>query len=380
MNHSLRFILFFGIVSLFGDMTYEGARSLIGPFLSSLGATGFIVGFVTGLGGFIGYSLRLIAGWVTDKTQQYWLLTGVGYAINLLAVPLLGLAGNWEFAAVLIVTERLGKGIRKPPGDAMLSFAAKKLGRGWGFGIHEAMDQIGAILGPVIVMLVQAWKGSYALTFGILAVPAICSLAVLAAARWTYPHPEKLEAATQEIKEGNFPKIYWIYLAAVSLVAFGVVDFPLIAYHLQETRAVETPLIPLFYALAMGIEGIAALIFGRLFDKIGLGVLIFAASLSAFFAPFAFAGGIWLPIVGVVLWALGMGTQESIVRAAVAQWIGMKKRASAYGILNMSIGVFGLLGGSALGALYDLSPVYLMAASVLIQLASIPLFIKVKNG
>lgn len=380
MSRSLRFILIFGIVSLFGDITYEGARSLIGPFLSTLGASGFIVGFVTGLGGFVGYGFRLFSGWLSDKTKQYWLITGIGYVINLIAVPLLGLAGNWEMAAILIVTERLGKGIRKPPRDAMLSYAAKETGSGWGFGIHEAMDQIGAILGPLIVMVVQAWKGSYALSFGLLAIPACCALAVLAVARFLYPHPETLEAKHLEFKQGKFPRVYWTYIAAVSLIAFGFVDFPLIAYHLHQTSAIQTEYIPLFYAVAMAVEGIGALVFGKLFDKIGFGVLIFAASLSAFFAPFAFASGIWLPLVGVILWALGMGTQESIVRAAVSSWIGPDKRATAYGILNMSVGVFGLLGGSLLGALYDWSPVYLMIVSVLIQLASIPFFIKVKHG
>lgn len=380
MSRSFLFIVLMGIVSLFGDMTYEGGRSILGPFLSSLGASGFIVGFVTGLGELAGYGLRYVSGFLTDQTKRYWLIAGIGYVVNLIAVPLLGLAGNWEIAGALIVAERMGKGLRKPPRDAMLSFAAKETGRGWGFGLHEAFDQVGAILGPLLVTAIQAWKGSYEWSFGVLAIPALCALAVFFTARLSFLHPQKLEKQSEPIRrEGKFPKAFWIYVAACSLMAFGYADFPLIAFHLEEFQAIPTSWIPIFYAIAMAVDGIAAFVFGKLYDLKGIQVLFFAALLSAGFAPFAFSEGWVLPLIGIVMWGIGMGTQESIMRAAIPHWIGKEKRATAYGIFNLYFGVSWFLGGSILGALYDLSPVYLMIFSVILQVASLPLFLRLKH-
>jgi MFS family permease len=379
MSRPLYFILLMGIVSLFGDMTYEGGRSLIGPFLSSLGATGFIVGFVTGLAELVGYGLRYASGFLSDKTKQYWMITGIGYGINLIAVPLLGLANHWEMAAFLIVAERLGKGIRKPPRDAMLSYAAKSVGSGWAFGLHEAMDQMGAVMGPLIVMGIQAWKGSYGWTFGSLAIPALCAMIVFLFARLSFPHPQELEIAIPQPKQTHFPKGYWIYIAAVSLIALGFADFPLIAFHLEQFHDVSTPFIPLLYAIAMAIEGIAALICGKLYDQKGVQVLVWATLLSAFFAPFAFSNGVVFPVIGIVLWAIGMGTQESVMRAVITKWVHSEQRATGYGIFNLFFGIFWFLGSAAMGALYDFSVAYLMLLSVIAQLASVPFFMRLKN-
>ena len=146
-----KFIILLGVVSLLSDICYEGARSISGPFLGTLQASAMVVGVVAGLGEFIGYALRLGSGYLADRTGKYWPITFVGYALNLFAVPLLALAGRWEIAALLLLLERLGKAVRTPARDAMLSHAATQVGRGWGFGFHEAMDQIGAVSGPLMV-------------------------------------------------------------------------------------------------------------------------------------------------------------------------------------------------------------------------------------
>ena len=184
---AFRFVLMLGMVSLFGDMTYEGARSISGPYLGLLGASGAVVGITSGLGEFIGYGLRLISGRLSDRTRRYWAFTILGYAINLLAVPALALTGSWQLAAVLLVTERIGKGIRKPAVDSMLSHAASRVGRGWGFGLHEAMDQIGAIAGPLIIAYVLASGGTYSHSFAILLIPAVAALVFLLIGRFQYP-------------------------------------------------------------------------------------------------------------------------------------------------------------------------------------------------
>jgi len=210
-----QFIILVGVVSLFSDMTYEGARSISGPFLGSLQASATVVGVVAGLGEFIGYALRLASGYLTDRLGKYWLITFWGYAVNLFAVPLLALAGSWEMAALLLLLERLGKAIRTPARDAMLSHAAAEVGRGRGFGFHEAMDQVGAVLGPLIIAVVLYFQGGYRTGFAVLLGPALLALVVIIIAARLYPHPQHLELGVPRLETGGFKRPYWLYVAAV---------------------------------------------------------------------------------------------------------------------------------------------------------------------
>jgi len=375
----LKFVVLLGVVSLFADMTYEGARSITGPYLAILGASATAVGIVAGFGELIGYALRLVSGYISDRTGKYWTVTLFGYFINLLAVPLLALAGSWEVAAFLMITERMGKAIRNPSRDAMLSHATQSIGRGWGFGLHEAMDQIGAILGPLIVATVLYLNGGYRISFAILLVPALLALAVLLVARALYPRPRDLEAVTVELKTKGFSRIFWLYLAAVSLIAAGYVDFPLISYHFEKLSIVSKIWIPVFYAVAMGVDALSALFFGRLFDRVGLSILIVVSLLSSLFAPLVFLGGFYLALIGMALWGVGMGAQESIMRAAIAGMVPMDKRSTAYGIFNAVFGLFWFLGSALMGVLYDVSIPSLIVFSVVMQLASVPLFVLIRK-
>ncbi|NCO40139.1 MAG: MFS transporter [Armatimonadetes bacterium CG_4_10_14_3_um_filter_66_18] len=374
---AVRFVVLLGVVSLFADATYEGARSIAGPYLALLGASGTVVGFVAGFGELVGYGLRLVSGYLSDRTRRYWAITLVGYTVNLLAVPFLALAGRWEIAAALLIGERVGKALRNPPRDAMLSYATKETGRGWGFGLHEALDQIGAVIGPLIVTAVIASRRGYPVAFALLAIPAVLALSTLLAARWLYPRPQDLETATPELKTAGFPRAYWTYLAAVALVAAGYADFPLIAYHFGKASTVPTTWIPLLYAVAMGVDGLAALLFGRWFDRAGIPILAAVALLSALFAPLVFSGGFALALLGMALWGLGMGAQESVLRAAIAGMVAPERRGSAYGIFNTGYGLFWFLGSAVMGMLYDVSLPALIAFSVVVQLAAAPLFLVV---
>ncbi len=371
---AIRFVVLLGLVSLFADVTYEGARSIAGPYLALLGASGTVVGIVAGFGELIGYGVRLVSGYLSDRTRRYWTITLVGYTVNLLAVPLLALAGRWEVAAALLIAERFGKALRTPARDAMLSYATKTTGRGWGFGLHEAMDQIGAVLGPVIVTVVLAARNNYPAAFAVLAIPAVLALTMLLTARRLYPRPQDLEPMARQLKTAGLSRPYSIYLAAVALVAAGYVDFPLIAYHFEKAASVPDTWVPLLYAVAMGVDAIAALLFGRWFDRVGIPILMLAALLSASFAPLVFLGDFALALAGMVLWGIGMGAQESILRAAIAEMVSPERRGSAYGIFNMGYGIFWFLGSALMGVLYDLSLPMLIAFSVIMQLASIPLF------
>jgi len=374
------FVILIGIVSLFGDMTYEGARSINGQYLAILGATGTIVGIVAGLGELLGYSFRLVSGYVSDKTGKYWLVTFVGYFLNLFAVPLLAIAGNWPLAASLMVLERFGKAIRTPARDAMLSYATKETGRGWGFGLHEAMDQIGAIIGPLIVSCILYFKGSFQASYAVLLIPAICAMAILAIARMLYPRPQDLEIETIHIKKEGFTKKYWLYILAISCVAAGYVDFPLIAFNFQKVAIISEVWIPIFFSISMASAGVAALICGRLYDKIGFSVLIYVTAISSLFVPLVFLDGFFLPLIGMILWGIGIGTQESIMRAVVANMVQMNKRGTAYGMLNIWFGIFWFLGSALMGFLYDISLLSLIIFSLGIQLTAIPILFAVKKA
>ncbi len=371
------FVILIGFVSLFADMTYEGARSVAGPYLAVLGANATVVGFVAGAGELIGYGFRLIFGYLSDRTRRYWFITITGYAINLLAVPLLALSGNWLIAAFLIMSERMGKAIRTPARDAMLSHAVHEIGAGWGFGLHEAMDQIGAMVGPLIVTLVLAVRHSYRSGFAVLLIPAFLALGTLVAARKLYPKPHDLEISQIHINEKKFSGVFWLYVAAASLIAAGYADFPLIAFHFEKTRVVPDLWIPIFYSISMGVAALAAIVFGKSFDRWGISVIILSVMLSLFFAPFVFLGGFWFGMIGMALWGVGMGAHESVMRAAVSQMVQIERRATAFGVFNGFYGIFWFLGSLAIGFFYDRSVSAVIWLSVILQLIAIPFLIAV---
>lgn len=375
---AVRFVVLLGVVSLLADTTYEGARSITGPFLATLGASGTVVGIVAGVGELAGYVVRLVSGRVSERTGRLWDVALSGYAVNLVAVPLLALAGHWPAAATLMMAERVGKGVRVPPRDTMLSHATHEMGRGWGFGLHEAMDQTGAVLGPLLVALVIATRGSYRTGFALLVVPALLALVVLATGRVRYPNPQIFEAVHHAGRAGAaYPKVFWVYLGAAGLFAAGFADFALVAFHFQRSGVFGPGAIALVYALAMGVDAAAALVLGRLFDRVGLLALAGAGLLAAFFAPLVFYGGTALAVAGMALWGIGMGAQESIMRAAVASMVGPDRRAGAYGVFNTGFGLAWFAGSILIGVLYDHSLAGLVAFSMVTQLAALPVLVAI---
>jgi MFS family permease len=376
---AMRFIILLGVVSLFGDMTYEGARSITGPYLGVLGASATIVGIVAGFGELLGYAMRLFSGWLTDRTQRYWAITIAGYALNLFAVPLLALASRWELAAALIIIERIGRAIRTPGRDAMLSHAASRTGLGWGFGVHEAMDQTGAVIGPLLVAAVLYFKYGYATAFGILLLPAVIAMAVVFAAKVFFPRPREFDLAPPNLHATGFERSYWIYMAAVALIGAGYADFALIGYHFGHAAILSAALIPTLYALAMASDAAASLVLGHLFDRRGIVVVIASTLLAALASPLVFLGGETAAFIGMALWGIGMGAQESIMRAVVAGMTTPDRRATAFGILNAVFGVAWFVGSVALGILYDHSVTAVALVSLTLQLSAIPLLLLLTN-
>ncbi|MEN9255219.1 MAG: MFS transporter, partial [Gloeomargarita sp. SZTDM-1c_bins_89] len=343
---ALRFIVLLGMVSLCADATYEGARSITGAYLAVLGASGTVVGLVAGAGELIAHGLRLGVGFLSDRTRQYWRITTLGYAVNTAVVPLMALAGRWEVLAGLMLGERMGKAVRTPPRDVLLSHGAMRVGKGLGFGLHEAMDQIGAVAGPLLVTWALGRWGRYPPGFLVLLLPAVLGMVVLLLTQKLYPNPRDLELTTPAGPAQGLPRAFWVYLGAVALIAAGFMDFPLIGFHLQRTGAATLGDLSLLYAWAMGVDALAALVFGYWFDHIGVLTLVFAVVLSCGFAPLLLllpVQGMWL---GMTLWGIGMGAQESVLKAVVAGMIPPERRGAAYGLFNTGYGLAWFVGSA----------------------------------
>lgn len=396
ISQAMLFIVFFGIVSLFSDMTHEGASSIRGAYLTILGASAGAIGFVSGLGELIGYSMRYVFGRIADKRKNYWFMTIFGYVIDVLAVPALALVGEngWIAAAILLIIQRMGKAIKKPAKDTIMSFAASQEGVGKSFGIQEMLDQIGAFLGPVLLYLVMLFKTTgttfeiYSTCFAVLAIPGAITIIMLLITRKKFPNPENFEPEAKEFVPFEMKKSFKYYIMGISLFAFGFIDYSLVIMHisrnftsiaggLAETSSIiNSGTIPLLYAGAMLVDAVAALVFGYMYDKKGVKVLVLSTIISAPFSAFVFLGK-YVPMVifGVVLWGIGMGAQESILKAAVTTMVPKSSRATGYGIFECSFGIFWFLGSWLLGVLYDVSVPIMVVVSVVAQIAAIPMYI-----
>lgn len=397
ISQAMLFIVFFGIVSLFSDMTHEGASSIRGAYLTILGASAGAIGFVSGLGELIGYSMRYVFGRIADKRKNYWFMTIFGYVIDVLAVPALALVGEngWIAAAILLIIQRMGKAIKKPAKDTIMSFAASQEGVGKSFGIQEMLDQIGAFLGPVLLYLVMLFKTTgttfeiYSTCFAVLAIPGAITIIMLLITRKKFPNPENFEPEAKEFVPFEMKKSFKYYIMGISLFAFGFIDYSLVIMHisrnftsiaggLAETSSIiNSGTIPLLYAGAMLVDAVAALVFGYMYDKKGVKVLVLSTIISAPFSAFVFLGkSVPMVIFGVVLWGIGMGAQESILKAAVTTMVPKNSRATGYGIFECSFGIFWFLGSWLLGVLYDVSVPIMVVVSVVAQIAAIPMYLK----
>ncbi len=385
VSGAMAFITLMGIVSLFSDMTHEGARSVLGEYLNLTGASAATIGFVSGVGELCGYSLRLISGFVADKTKKYWTLVIAGYTMQVIAIPLLALVpeNGWIIACGLVIMERIGKAIKKPAKNTLVSFAASEVGVGKGFAYQEFLDQLGAFLGPVMLFVIGLIKGTenlfatYRLCFAVLGIPALITILLVVFSKIKYPNPEMFEKEKEETDgKFHFGKSFIYYMIAICLFAFGFADFTLITLHAAKTQLFPDASLSLLYAAAMAVDAFAALFFGWLFDKIGLKTLIWSTLCSAGFAYFVFMGTSQVMIaIGILLWGIGMGAQESIMKAATSQIIPRQMRSTGFGIFETGFGIAWFLGSWLLGVLYDISPVYLIIVSVAAQLAAIVFYL-----
>lgn len=390
------FIILFGIVSLFSDMTHEGASSIRGAYLSLLGASPGTIGFISGLGELIGYSMRYVFGRITDRTHKYWTMTIFGYILDILAVPALALVGEhgWIAASILLVIQRMGKAIKKPAKDTIMSFAASGEGVGKSFGIQELLDQIGAFLGPVLLYVVMLFKteGStfeiYKTCFAFLLIPGLITIIMLFVTKYKFPNPEHFEPEPKEYIPFKLKDKFIYYIIGISLFAFGFIDYALIVMHISKTfgalsqgvvtsSLINSETIPLLYAGAMLVDAIAAMVFGYMYDRNGVKALVLSTIISAPFGVFIFTKTTTASIfIGLALWGVGMGAQESILKAAVTSIVPKQSRATGYGIFECSFGVFWFLGSALMGVLYEKNIMLMVFVSIIAQLLAIPFYLK----
>ncbi len=368
-------VILFGIISLLSDFTYEGARSIIGQFLEVLHASPVWVGLSAGAGEFLGFLIRLPAGLVIDKTKKYWEFVFLGYAINLFSIPFLAFANFWGIAVILVFLERIGKGIRTPARDTLLSYCAERLGKARVFAIHESMDQIGAVLGPLFVsflFLFDSYRYKHAFLF--LGIPALGVMILLGLGMRYYP-AEKLKEfslSIPRIKRERFEKVFWFYVLAMGLFSAGIMDFPLIAYYFKEHAIFREALIPVIYTVAMLSDAVMSLIMGYFYDRAGWKAFVLCFFLSGI-APFLFLlckKGL-IVLIGIILWSIGIAVQESISKAHLLNFLPEEKRATGFGIFHAIQGLSWFLGSAVIGFLYEIDikfSVYFIATTQILSL------------
>ena len=387
---ALRLILLFGLISLLGDVIYEGARGVNGPYLETLGASAAVVGLVAGLGELLGYLIRLVSGYFSDKTRAHWVFTIVGYSF-LMVIPMLALTGVWQFAAIFMVLERIGKGIRSPAKDTILSQATKQVGTGFGFAIVEFLDQIGATIGPLIFTFFFMSIGpgnksvvDYQHGYSLMWFPFVVLMMVLFTAFFLVKNPEELENdVIKKPQPDRITRTFWLYCIFTFITTLGFLNFAIVGYHLKAHSIVTDAQIPLLYALAMAVDAVIGLIIGKWYDRLkirfdnehaGLLLLIILPLFTAALPLFTLSYHISFIITGVVLWGIVMGTHETIMKAGIADITSIRKRGTGYGIFNMMYGIAIFIGSAAAGFLYDYSINLLITLMVVVELAAVPVF------
>lgn len=373
-----RFVTTFGVISMLADIVYEGARSITGPLLASLGASALVVGVVTGIGEAAALALRLVSGPLTDRTRKFWAWTISGYALTVVTVPFLGVSSVLWIAATLVIAERVGKAVRSPAKDTLLSHATAVTGRGKGFAVHEAMDQIGAITGPLLVAgMLALTHVNYLPTFAILALPGGATLLLLFWLRRRVPHPERYEhddyirGAADRPHKLSLPLSFWLYSGFTAITMIGFATFGVLSFHMVQRGVLPVPAVPIVYAAAMAADAVAALLSGWAYDRVGPKSLAALPIVGATVPMLAFTDSLPGIVLGALLWGATVGIQESTLRAVVADLVPPPRRATAYGVYAAVLGTATAIGGALTGYLYGVSIPMLIAVVGVIQLVAL---------
>lgn len=366
---ALSIVIMFGIISMLGDMVHESARSVNGQYLSLVGVTAAQIGLVYGIGEFLGYALRLLAGSLLDRTGKHWLFMFIGYGLHIV-IPFMGVTQNWNFLLVFILLERIGKALRSPAKDTILSGVSEnQVGLGFAFGLQEALDQIGAFVGPLIFTAVFYILGKngineFQMGYQLLVIPFIILMLFLAFVYRKFTTNNLRPVPPKGVASNRLQPVFWIYSIFTFFAAFGLLNFSLIGYHLKVQGIVSDAMIPILYAGAMAVDALIAVVIGKMYDRLkvstgkktgGVSILFIIPAMTFALPLLTLSHSVVLIVIGMVLMGIVLGTHETIMRSAIADLTPFHKRGLGYGLFNTFYGLALLLGSSLMGYLYDLN-------------------------
>jgi MFS family permease len=376
-------IMLMGVVSMLGDIVYESGRGIAPDYLYFLGASAFLVGLTSGIGELVGYGMRLVSGPLADRSHMYWLFIFLGYGM-ILAIPLMGLTNSIWLVMVLVIAERLGKALRSPSRDAVVSVVSKGMGSGKAFGLHEFIDQIGAVAGPAFLGLMMIWTvNNFSLSLQSLFPFYLLMMGVLFL---TY---RRIKGTVEEIRRQStatnekLSRGFWMYSGAVLMNTVGLMPIALILYN--GAKILESGgqlwLVPFLYVIVQLVDAPMALVSGYIYDKIGIKFLTVPFALSIL--PIVFSSLVGLPgvILACISYGLVLGMQESIYRAAVTDIVPLGRRGSAYGFFNVMLGAGTFVSGVAFGYMLDasVSPLLMLGFVIVAQVIAVTLLLGAKS-
>lgn len=368
-------VFLMGIVSMLGDIVYESGRGIAPDYLYFLGASAFIVGLTSGVGELVGYGMRLVSGPLADLSHTYWLFIFLGYGL-IISIPLMGFSNSIWLVSILVILERLGKALRSPSRDAVVSVVSKGMGSGKAFGLHEFIDQLGAIVGPAFLgFIMLRTLNNFSFSFKTLFPFYLLMMIVL------YLTYNRIKSTVEEVRrqgitsEGKLGRSYWTYSVAVLLNTIGLMPIALILYN--GARILESNeqlwFVPFLYVIVQLVDAPMALVSGYFYDRIGLKLLVVPFTLSVLPFLFQFIVGLSGVILACVSYGLVLGMQESTYRAAISDIVPLGRRGSAYGFFNVLLGVGTFISGVTFGYMLDtsLSSTVMLIFVIVSQIAAI---------
>ncbi|MEM1673466.1 MAG: MFS transporter [Candidatus Bathyarchaeia archaeon] len=370
-KRTLVVFILLGLISLTADMVYEGARSASGAYLEYLGAPP-VSSAIIGVGEFIGYALRFISGVLASylgSSAAFWGFVALGYAMNVMVLPFLAFAGFWWVATSLYLLERVGKGLRAPPRDVILAEVTEGVGRGKGFGLHEVMDQAGALAGPLLFayMLIHY---NYSRAFLTLLVPGILVIIFVFTAWSLYPKIKSVEVSLRKVSFRGMDKKFWLYASSMTLQSLGFVHWAIASYFLKYWGILGDAEIAVLYAIAMGIDALVAFPIGYLYDVIRFKSLYIAPITTLIITLLLTTRIATLAYIMAILWGITMSVSETIMRASIADIVDRDRLAVSYGLFGMLYGVSWSIGGFIIAFLLQISAAIAVSYTTITQVLS----------
>lgn len=376
-----------GFVSLFMDVSSELIHSLLPVFMvSGLGASALAVGIVEGIAESTALIVKVFSGAISDYFGKRKTLAVIGYGLGALSKPLFALALTVDWVLAARFMDRIGKGIRGAPRDAMVADLAPLDIRGAAFGLRQSLDTIGAFLGPLLgVGLMLLWAGDFRTVFWFAVIPAAIAVLLLV---FGVKEPERSAAlrspavpiSWQSLQE--FGTEYWLVVAAGGVFTLARFSEAFLILRAQE-RGLPDSFAPLVLVVMNVVYAAAAYPVGKLADRMSHMRLLGAGLLVLIGADLvlAMAQGLTAVAVGVALWGLHMGMTQGVLATMVAAAAPAQLRGTAFGVFNLVCGIAMLIASVLAGLLWDvLGPAATFGGGAVFSLIALVLLVRASDG